>query len=175
MKKAIFIIAMIVALMSISYSQTYEDKGSVYTWKWTSGILDSAESENSPSFPAYDFIGLYAQLPIDTGEVDSDTKFVEFIQKPAYVVVQVKGTGTVDSLSSLYLAGRTPSDAWVVIDTMSTAKETSCMTKISYNDMPRFTELRFQGTVADLTVSAYNVRIYVELIIPKVNANGGVR
>jgi len=171
MKKIIILIAFALTLVSVSYSQTYEDRGSVYSWKWISGVLDSAESENSPSFPAYDIINLYKVVVLDTGS--GANLYAEYLEKKPYAIVMVKGSGTVDSLSSLKLYGRNPDDSWTVVDTVSTAKEVSCMTTLSFNDVARFSELRFTGTVADLTVSAYNVRIYVEIVIPKTIANGG--
>lgn len=167
MKKVIFIIVAIVTLWSISYSQEYRDVGNAYSFKWISPSTDSAGVFSSPVFPAYDMIALYRTVVLDSGTTDGKPYEASYLEKKPYVIVQVKGTGTVDSLSSLYLYGKNPDDSWSIVDTVSTAKEVSIMTNLSFNGLPRFTELKFTGTVADLTVSAYSVRTYIELVVPK--------
>lgn len=169
MKKILLYISLLLGFTAITFTQQgqFIDKGDAYHWKWVTESRDSAETFTSGVIPAYAFMNLYGVSAVDTGEVDSDVRIMEYILKNAIVIVQVKGSGTVDSLSGLFAQGRTPSDGWATFDTVATAKETSCMTKLSYNNEPRYPEIRFTGTVADLTVSAYNVVTYIELIIPK--------
>jgi len=183
MKRIIFIIITALTLVGITYSQELEDKGTAFHFLWISAPTDSGTTVSSPVFPAYPLIDLYRVVVLDSGSASNlgtvftggDTYEVSYLEKRPYAIVQVKGTGTVDSLSSLYLQGKNPDGSWTTIDTLSTAKEVSIMTFLSMNGLPRFTELRYTGTVADLIVSAYSVRIYVEMVIPKIYASEGKR
>jgi hypothetical protein len=168
MKKT-FVILFMLFITAIGYAQNgmLIDEGSCYRFKWVSPVTDSAGTFTSPAIRSTDIIALYRNAVVDTGEVDSDSKIVEYFEKYATVNVQVKGAGTVDSLSSLIIQGRTPSDGWITVQTLNTAKEVTCMTTVTFGTVVRTPEIRFYGTVADLTVSAYTVYTYIELVIPK--------
>ncbi len=169
MRKILLYITLLLGFTAITFSQngTLIDEGSCFRFKWVSPVTDSGGTFTSPAIRSTDIIALYRNAVVDTGEVDSDSKIVEFFEKYATVNVQVKGAGSVDSLSSLIIQGRTPSDGWITVQTLSTAKEVTCMTTVTFGTVARLPEIRFYGTVADLTVSAYTVYTYIELIIPK--------
>lgn len=167
MRKILLYITLLLGFTAITFSQngTLIDEGSCFRFKWVSPVTDSGGTFTSPAIRSTDIIALYRSTVLDTGS--GANLYVEYFEKYATINVQVKGAGTVDSLSSLIMQGRTPSDGWVTLDTVSTAKEVTCMTKLSFNDVARLPEIRFYGTVADLTVSAYTVYTYIEVIIPK--------
>lgn len=177
MKKVmLFILALIVTtslFSQVPYGQLY-DKGEAYYWRYKSSALDAGGTFTTNSIPAFAWICLFNETVIDTGEVDSDTKTFYQVTKRPFVIVQVLGTvndtldGS-DSLSSLYLQGRTPANEWTTIDTIITNGETSHMTEISYNTLPHYTELRLVGTVADLSSEDdADVVTHIEFIIPKI-------
>lgn len=170
MKKTLLFLISILLFTAITLADerldVVEYDNATYIHYYITG-LDSGETFTSPAFNAVNAIWWYMQGNI-TNYTQRDTTINNYLHSnDIYAEIIINGTGAIDSAGLVKIEGLAGDASWVVFDTLATTKNTPKRDVITFWTAPFYKEWRFTGSIADLTASAYNVRVDITLIIPK--------